>query len=261
MRSSVIGGRWPTGLLLPRPISAWLLAAAAAVPLAAHAQDSPAGRWQGRAEIPGAPLTMVIDLAPDATKPGAWIGSVILPGRGVKGAPLAQIEVRGNELRFTLAQATPPYNEPVPEVRLARYGNSRLLGELRQGALTAPLELTRSGSAQVDRPVPATALSSALLGTWVGRYELGGVPREVTLTLANNARGLGGGELLIVGKRRSQLAIDHVVQGREYVTLSAQAAALRIEGRHADGTIDGRLVQGPFEATLVLRRVTAQKSS
>src|ERR1043165_9338326 len=52
---------------------------------------SPGGRWEGEARIPGAPLPLVLDLAPDAS--GAWRGSVILPGLGVKGAPLAAVSV------------------------------------------------------------------------------------------------------------------------------------------------------------------------
>ncbi len=217
-----------------------------------------AGRWQGQAEIPGAPMALWIDLT--AQPGGGWAGSAILPGRGVKGVPLEKIGVSAGELRFTLAEAFGNNPGPVPEVRLAPAADGRLVGEFRLGTLSAPLQLVRSGAAQVDLPVPATALAPALLGTWTGRYELGGYPREVTLTLANQAGGLGRGELLIVGRRRTSLAIDHVVQGREFVTLSARAAGLRIEGAHAtaDGSIQGRLVQGPFEAPLVLRRSAEQ---
>lgn len=238
--------------------AAWaaaMLVLAALWPEAARADEALAGRWQGMADLAGEPLPMVVDLAPAAggTSAPAWIGSLVLPGRNVKGAALTQVVVSGQGLRFTLAEALPSAAAPF-EVRLTRGADGQLVGELRQGTLVAPLRLARSGDAQVERPVPATALSPALTGTWVGRYELGGYPRDVTLKLANGAGGLGGGELVIVGKRRSELVIDHVVQGREWVTLTARAASLRIEGRHGDGTISGRLVQGPFEAALVLRR-------
>lgn len=224
---------------------------------AAQADATLAGRWQGVADLSGEPLQLVIDIdrAPAASAAApSWIGSATLPGRGVKGAPLARLVVTaGGEVRFSLAEALPSAGATF-DVGLARGADGQLAGELRQGALAAPLRLVRTGVAQVDLPVPATALSPALTGTWVGRYELGGHPREVTLTLANGAGGLGGGELVIVGRRRSQLPIDHVVQGREWLTLTSRAASLRIEGRHGDGTIDGRLVQGPFEVALVLRR-------
>lgn len=242
--------------------AAAMLVLAATMAPAARADEALAGRWQGVADLAGEPMPMVIDLA-QAVAGGsapAWIGSLVLPGRGVKGAPLTQVVVSGPALRFTLAEALPSAAAPF-EVRLTRGADGQLAGELRQGTLVAPLRLVRTGKAQVERPVPATALSPALTGTWVGRYELGGYPRDVTLTLANDAGGLGGGQLVIVGKRRSELVVDHVVQGREWVTLTARAASLRIEGRHGDGTISGRLVQGPFEASLVLRRAGAEGRS
>lgn len=220
----------------------------------AAAQPGLAGRWQGQALIPGAaPLVLVIDIAP-APGGSGWVGSAILPGRGVKGAPLVQLSLDGERIAFSLDEAMPAMPGPALQARLERGADGQLAGTLSQGPLSAPLRLERAGAAQVDLPQPGTALAESLLGTWVGRYELGGYPREVTLTLANRAGGLGGGSLVIVGRRRSELTVDHVVMGREFVTLEARAARLRIEGRHGDGTIAGRLVQGPFEAPLVLRR-------
>jgi hypothetical protein len=242
-----------------------LVAAATVLPCGVWADAALAGRWQGSADLAGEPLPLVIDIAPapgaGAASAPAWIGSAILPGRGVKGAPLADLVVGGGALRFSLADALAQGRGAPPIVQLSRDAAGRLVGELRLGTLAAPVRLERTGQAQVDLPVPATALTPELTGIWVGRYELGGYPRDVTLTLANGAGGLGGGELVIVGKRRSQLVIDHVVQGRAWVTLTARAASLRIEGRHTDGTISGRFVQGPFEAPLVLRRAGAEGRS
>lgn len=219
-----------------------------------RAAPDPAGRWEGVAQIPGAPLRVVVDIAAGGRQ--GHVGSVILPGRGVKGAPLEGLTVDERGLRFGLGAAFGIPAEPAPAVQLVWRSDGTLAGELQQGGHAAALVLQRTGVAQVDLPLPRTAVSATLVGTWVGRYELGGYPRDVTLTLANGAQGLAAGELVIVGKRTSTLAIDHVVQGSEFVTLQASAAGLRIEGRWAtaDGTIQGQLVQGPFEAALVLRR-------
>lgn len=233
------------------PLCAALLMAA----WSAQAAPDPGGRWTGSAEIPGAPLALVVDLSRSAA--GALQGSVILPGRGVKGAALQAVSVGDSGLSFGLAAAFGTPAESAPQVSLSWQADGTLAGEFRLGGLSAPLRLQRAGDAQVDLPAAPTALSPELLGRWVGRYELGGYPREVTLTLANNPTGLGAGQLVVVGKRRTELAIDHVVQGREFLTLKASSANYRIEGRHAADRIEGQVVQGPFEAAIVLRRTGA----
>ncbi|MGM9481559.1 hypothetical protein ACS5PN_10245 [Roseateles sp. NT4] len=234
-------------IALPLSAALWMAAAQAA--------PDPGGRWEGVAEIPGAPLPLVVDLSSAST--GALQGSVILPGRGVKGAPLQALAADDKGLGFSLAAAFNPPAEQAPRVNLRWQADGTLVGEWQQSGLSAALQLRRTGAAQVDLPVAPTALSPELLGRWIGRYELGGYPREVTLTLANGPAGLGAGELVVVGKRRTELKVDHVVQGREFLTLKASAANYRIEGRHAADRIEGQVLQGPFEAAIVLRRDVA----
>lgn len=204
-----------------------------------------AGRWEGMIEIPGAPQRIVVDLAPGA---GAWAGSTILPGRGVKGAPLGELDVKDGRVRARVSAEA--------EVALSLQANGELAGEMRMGGNAAAVTLRRTGNAQVDFPIAATAVTRQISGTWVGRYELAGVPRDVTLKVANGERGAASGELLIVGKRRTTLPVDRVVQGREFVSFESTGANFRIEGRWTtpDGTIQGQMTQGPFEAPIVLRR-------
>lgn len=224
--------------------------------LTATAQAAPdmAGRWEGEARIPGGGLPMVVDLENST-------GSVTLPGRGVKGAPLADLKVDGDSLRFTLAAAFAIPQASTPSAQLRWQIDGTLVGTFLQAGQEAPLSLRRTGAPQVDRPSPATAVSPDLTGTWRGRYELGGYPREVTLTLANQANGLGGGELLIVGKRTTRLPLDRVHQGQSFLTLDASSAGIRVEGRWQPGgtgpaRFDGQFMQGPFEAALSLTRDT-----
>ncbi|MFN0183836.1 MAG: hypothetical protein ACKVQR_08470 [Aquabacterium sp.] len=235
----------------PRTVAGLALAAATA--LAAAAPD-PAGRWDGVAQVPGAPQRLVVDLARGPG--GAWIGSVTLPGRGVKGAPLVDLVVDAGGVRAGLSAAFPFPIEPAPRLSLQPAADGTLAGRFEVGGHVAALSLARSGPPQVDRPVPGTGVLPELQGQWRGRYELGGVPRDVTLQLANGGDGLARGRLRIVGRRTSELAVDHVTQGREYIVLLAQAVGFRIEGRFdaAAGRIDGGIVQGPFEAPLVLLR-------
>ena len=242
-----------------RRVRAPALAAACAL-VAAQALAAPdaAGRWEGVADVPGNPLRLVVDLEPGAN--GRWDGSVILPDRGVKGAPLDALAVAGCEVRFGLGAAFAGGGGEPPRVALACQADGSLAGTFELGGRSAKVSLRRSGVAQVDRPPANGVIDAALAGRWTGRYELGGVPREVTLTLANRADTGGGGQLVIVGKRTTTLDVDQVAQGREFVTLRASAANYRIEGRFtADGAIEGSVIQGPFEAAIVLRR--AEKTS
>ncbi len=237
-----------------RRLRAPVLAGACAL-AAAHALAAPdaSGRWEGVADIPGNPLRLVIDLDRDAA--GRWDGSAILPDRGVKGAPLDELAVSGCDVRFGLGAAFAGGGGAQPRVALACQADGSLFGTFALGGRSTSVTLRRSGAAQVDRPPANSVISAALAGRWTGRYELGGFPRQVTLTLANRAGAGGGGQLVIVGKRTTTLDVDQVVQGREFVTLRASAAGFRVEGRlTADGAIEGSVSQGPFEAPIVLRR-------
>lgn len=242
---------------------AWLcvlLVALLAVPqafLAASARAAPdaAGRWDGQAQIPGAPMPMVVDL--QAGRAGQWQGSVIIPGRGVKGAVLGQLRVDDNGVAFNLSSAIPDLPDvPPARVELRWQPDGRLGGEFHQGANVAPLTLKRIGPAQVDVPPPLPALPETLAGVWRGRYELGGYPRDVSLTLSPSADGTGQGEMVIVGRRRSVLAMDRIDPGSAFVILESSSTGVRVEGRWnaAQGLIEGHFLQGPFEARLLLRR-------
>ena len=234
----------------------FLFALSLAAGAGAHATPDAAGRWEGVADIPGRPLRLVVDLDRDAQ--GRWEGSVILPGRGVKGAPLDALAVAGCDVRFALSGAFSGGDSLQPKMALACQPDGSLAGTFALGGQVTAVSLHRSGAAQVDRPAPSSVISAALAGRWRGRYEIGGVPREVTLTLANRD-GSAGGQLVIVGKRTTTLVVDQVTQGREFVALRASAADFRIEGRFSPdaGVIDGGVAQGPFEAAIVLRREAA----
>ena len=50
--------------------------------LACRAEEAISGRWEGTARIPDDEITVVVDLAEEN---GAWVGSIIITGLGVKG--------------------------------------------------------------------------------------------------------------------------------------------------------------------------------
>ena len=92
-----------------------ILIVAAALPC--RAEDVISGRWEGAARIPDDELTVVVDLAQEN---GAWVGSIIIPRLGLKGA---------HEMGFSFE---------------GRLRNGKLSGAIRQAAMETPLVLVRA---------------------------------------------------------------------------------------------------------------------
>ena len=74
----------------------------ASVLACAAAQDL-AGRWEGSIQIPGREFDLIVDLTQADGK--NWIGSIIIPGLDVKGAPLAQLSIEDSEVSFAIKGA------------------------------------------------------------------------------------------------------------------------------------------------------------
>lgn len=233
---------------LHRPV---LIAAVMLLMSAAALADSAwQGRWEGEADLNGAPMVLVIDLAPGGD--GGWVGSLTLPGRSMKGAPLGAIDVDATGLRIALPAALGDGGA----IALRPEG-ALMAGEWRQGGQRAALRLARTGAAQVDLAERSTPVAAAIEGRWDGGYELGGAARQVTLTLANRDGGPAQATLLIVGKRRNEVPIDLVVQSERWLRVVSSEAGLALELRWpaADGVLRGQFLQGPLQADVVLRRV------
>jgi hypothetical protein len=232
-----------------------LLTVLLAIPVVAGAAGQvPGGRWEGRAEIPGNGLPLVVDLAQDAT--GAWAGSIIVPGLGIKGAPLTNIVVTDTEVAFDLVTAlgAPPYG---PATFRAKWSNvDGMAGEMRQGGNAASYSLRKVGPAQVEATVRSTPVTRELAARWSGEFELGGYPRQVTITLENHADSGATAKFVIVGKRVNDLPVDLVVQDGNLLRIESPVNQIAFEGRIGKDTdeIRGTLEMGPLELPLTLRR-------
>ena len=58
-----------------------------------------AGRWDGAIEIPGSPLAVSVELQP--LRKG-WRGTIDIPSQNTLGAPLGEVEVEGQAVRFVI---------------------------------------------------------------------------------------------------------------------------------------------------------------
>ena len=214
------------------------------------------GRWEGQAQVPGVAVPVVLDLARAATGDG-WIGSITLPGRGLRGVPLKSLAVQGDVVRGQTAAAagSPPGSEIAVDLRHSTA--QTLVGELRQGGHAASLTLTRTSPALVEQPPVGTPIAPGLRGTWVGRYDIGYGARDVTLKLDAGADGSAPkATMTVIGRRTYDLTVDLIEQRGAWVTLSVAESAISLDGPWALEGEQWKLTwrQGPFESPLVLRR-------
>ncbi|MGC2626537.1 MAG: PQQ-binding-like beta-propeller repeat protein [Candidatus Udaeobacter sp.] len=88
-----------------------------------RAEDVVSGRWEGTARIPDNELTVVVDLAQEN---GAWTGSIIIPGLGLKGVPLTDIKVQSPDVNFAVKGTLGI------QLKLRLDANNRLTGNFEQ---------------------------------------------------------------------------------------------------------------------------------
>ena len=236
------------------PKLAAFLGVLAVFPVSAIAVLPLEGRWEGRVEIPGRALSVIVDIAPtDAT---GWTGSIVIPGVGIKGAALANLVVTDSEVSFDLGSvlSTPARGPALFKAKLQTA--DRLAGEMRQAGNVAPFTLAKRGPAHVDPPARSTAVGPELATQWVGEFELAGYPRQVTLTLDNRGDGGAHATFVIAGKRTTDVPVELVIQQGSLLRFESPPMQIVFEGRvQGDSSeIAGMIEVGPFERPLVLRR-------
>ena len=219
-----------------------------------QAAESAAGRWEGSAQIPGGALQLIVDLSEQSGK--GWIGSIIVPGFGVKGAPLADIAIKDAELAFAIKGALGGERVGQAKFKAHLTADGQLAGDFTQGGNTAPFVLEKTGPPQVELPPQSTPISKELEGEWKGEYELNGYARHVTMKFANRGADRAGVEFVIVGKKTNNVPVSLVTQEGDFLTIKSDEFGINYEGhfRKDAGEIKGTFTQGPFELPLVMRR-------
>ena len=222
--------------------------------LACSAADDAAGRWEGSIKIPGQELAAIIDLEQPQGKD--WIGSIIIPGLDVTGAPLTDIAVSDAGISFTIKGALASERTGQSKFQAHLSGADQLSGDFLAAGNTAPFSLKKTGPPQVELPRQSTEVSRELEGEWKGDFELNGYPRHVTLTLRNQPSGGASAQLVIVGKRTTNAPIDLVTDEKGFLTIESHEIGITYEGRlkKETGEIKGMFTLGPFDLPSILRR-------
>lgn len=222
--------------------------------LACSAADNVAGRWEGSIKIPGQELAAIIDL--DQPQGKDWVGSIIIPGLDVKGAPLTDIAVGDAGISFTIKGALASERTGQSKFQGRLTGTDELSGDFLEAGNTAPFTLKKTGSPQVELPRQSTAISQDLEGEWKGDFELNGYPRHVTLTLRNQPTSGASAQLVIVGKRTTKAPVDLVTDEKGFLTIESHEIGITYEGRlrKESGELRGTFTLGALELPLTLRR-------
>jgi hypothetical protein len=219
-----------------------LLIVAAALPF--RAEDAISGRWEGTARIPDDELNVIVDLA---QQNGAWVGSIIIPGLGLKGAPLTEIKVQPLDVNFAVKGALGI------ELNLHLVSNNKLAGNFEQAGNRAPATLSKTGPPQVEYPPRNTPVTKELEGEWKGDYEMLGYTRHVSIKFANHPDGATA-DFVIVGRKHNVLPVDLVTEEGDLVTVDSHEMGFSFEGRLRDGKLTGAIRQAAMETPLVLTR-------
>ena len=120
------------------------------------------GHWSGAIEIPGAPLAIDLDFAPEQD---GWTGDISIPAQGARDLPLTGVTVSGGAATFAI-QGVP--GDPTFRGTLAANG-ATLTGTFTQGGLEFPFSLARAATdAERDRDALADldAVVEAALVDW-----------------------------------------------------------------------------------------------
>ena len=220
-----------------------MLIVAAALPC--RSEDAMSGRWEGTARVPDDELNIILDVA---QQNGAWVGSMIIPGLGVKGTPLTDIKVESPDINFTVKG---PLGIRM-NLQLLLPDN-KLAGNFEQAGNRAPATLQKTGPPQVEFPPRSTPVAKEFEGEWKGDYEMLGYTRHVSIKFANHPEGATA-DFVVVGRKHNVLPVDLVTLEGDLVTVNSHETGFSFEGRLRGGKLTGAIQQGPMETPLVLER-------
>jgi hypothetical protein len=161
-----------------------------ATALPSRGEEAISSRWEGTTHIPGDELTVIVDLAQEN---GAWVGSIIIPGLDVKGAPLTDIQVKPPDVSFSVKGPL------CIQLKLQVDGNGRMTGNFEQAGNRAATTLQRTGPPQVEQPQRNTPVAKELEGEWKGDHEMLGYTRHMSIKFANHPDGATA-DFVIVGR-------------------------------------------------------------
>jgi hypothetical protein len=214
--------------------------------LALQAQPAPSGHWVGSiAAGPG--INVEVDLAPKA--PGVWHGTISIPSQGTKGAPLAEVTVKGNAVSFAIKGAP---GDPRFSGTLSQDAKT-ISGDFSQGGSTIPLSLAWKGEPKFEVPQKSPPVTKDLEGSWEGPLDVNGTVLRLVLKLANDANGAKG-TLISLDQGAVEIPVSTIAQDGSRLKVTVGMISGVFDGELKAGELTGVWTQGPLSLPLVLKR-------
>ncbi|HLG95277.1 MAG TPA: hypothetical protein VKX49_03075 [Bryobacteraceae bacterium] len=213
-----------------------------------HAQPSadPSGHWEGAIQTPDRSVEVMVDLArkPD----GGFTGTISIPEQTVKDLPFQKVSVAGRSVTLQ-ARTDQPFTGT-----LAADGKS-MEGHLSVSGYQVPMNLTRTGEAQISGPEKSARIRKELEGTWNGTLSVQGDQFRIVLTMANQPDGTAQAMAVDLDEGGLQVPVK-VIEKDSAITLQFKALGASFTGSlNGAGTeLAGTYQHGPTTVPLTLHR-------
>lgn len=210
--------------LLLSPAS-WLLAQTA----------DPGGHYEGAISSPAGEMALQIDLT--KTVKGDIAGTLTIPAQKLKGFPLTNVVVKGQDVSFDIATSGGGYYR-------GELAGNKISGEFSTQMGPFPLDFDRAGDARIYDLPPSARIGKELEGVWNGVLDVDG-GMHVIVKLANQADGTSSGTLISVDENDLTVPIV-IAQDHAKLTLT-----LPMIGSSYEGTVNaaGTEVSGTYTSS------------
>jgi uncharacterized protein len=221
----------------------------------ASAQLTPAGHWEGYAEIEGMKLAFNIDLS--QKEGGAWMGSITIAAQQLKDRSLDKVSVAGRNISF---EVTGVPGNPVFKGKLSEDGKV-ISGDITQSGKTIPFKLDRKAKGQSeqaygqtpDKGIPGQGVE----GFWQGTLDTGGTKLRVILKLLKASDGTLAAKLDSPDQGITDLPVDEIAFKDRRLRFAIKRIGAVYEGAlDSDGSeLSGQWRQGGISFPLAFRRL------
>jgi hypothetical protein len=186
-----------------------------------HAQTvDPTGHYEGVISSPAGETALQIDLT--KTAKGDMAGTLTIPAQKLKGFPLTNVAVKGQDVSFDIATSGGGYYR-------GELSANRISGEFSTKTGPLPLDFDRTGDARIYDLPPSARIRKELEGVWNGVLDVEG-GMHVIVKLANQADGTSSGTLISVDE--NDLTVPVVIaQDDTKLTLTLPTVGSSYEGK------------------------------